>query len=118
MLDVLFEKGQIGRAVGGGGGGGDWGEVVKVLTTGGATLLLPSTIASSLPVTPQIVKDHIVFTNSALNKEISGVESQRIMIVTMSGLLGMVEKGKIVFEGALGGEMQVLHDLRDPLKRG
>lgn len=104
MLESLFEKGQISRS----GSGGDWGEIIKVLTAGKvrvgeaaacarpytdlvsdihtlqATLLLPSSPASSLPVTTQSLRDHIMFPVCGTN---AGT-----VFVTMSGLIGVVEE--------------------------
>ena len=46
-----------------------------------ATLLLPMTPASSLPLTPQTFKDHLIYT--APGSEV---------IVTLSGLVGSLEQ--------------------------
>jgi hypothetical protein len=127
MLDAIFDKGQIGRAKPG--EGGDWGEVLRTLIAGKvglastsrtrqhvpyspdqAVLLLPTTPSSSLPMTPQTLRDHIAFlsppipvseplavsrkssTSSLSEKGKAAVHDTVTMVVTMSGLVGVLKE--------------------------
>jgi hypothetical protein len=121
MLEAIFDKGQIGRAKPG--EGGDWGEVLRTLIAGKvslastlrakfsqAVLLLPMTPSSSLPMTPQTLRDHIAFlsppipvseplavsrkssTSSLSDKGKAAVHDTVTMVVTMSGLVGVLKE--------------------------
>ncbi|KAJ9103799.1 hypothetical protein QFC21_002261 [Naganishia friedmannii] len=73
MLEVAVERAQSGRKM-----GREWAVVVGCL--GKATLLLPSSPASTLPLTPQTFKDHIVFATPTGD-----------VLATMSGLIGYLD---------------------------
>lgn len=115
MLDTLFEKSQVYRTklpdsrAESSGVGGDWADIIKTLTKGQGTLLLPSTPASSLPITPKIMKDHVLFHQET--------ETKGTIVVTMSGLLGVREGGAIVFQSSLAVDSPVLQALREPSTR-
>lgn len=114
IIDALFDKCQLGK--GKMAEGGEWAEVIKILTAGKvsrlytdrevraqlqAILLLPTTPASSLPVTPQILRDHILFTSQAntcitprheKQDYVGGLESSPTIAVSLSGMVGIYSK--------------------------
>lgn len=73
----------------------------NVMVANQATLLLPSSPASSLPITSQTIKDHIIFTSTSTPTNPTGSHSSPAgaagaagasgMFVTMSGLIGNVD---------------------------
>lgn len=94
--------------------GGDWADLIKILTAGKvnqstvecvrdpgadmqAILLLPTTPASSLPVTPQILRDHILFTAQLSGcmtprHEKQGIDASPNIAVSLSGMVGTYTK--------------------------
>lgn len=104
MLETLFEKAQISRSAS---GGGDWGEILRVITAGKATLLLPRSSASSLPITAQVLRDHVIFTCPT-------TAASESVFVTMSGLVGIVEQDKITFESCVPPIHPLVQALKDP----
>ncbi|BEI81409.1 hypothetical protein CcaverHIS002_0205690 [Cutaneotrichosporon cavernicola] len=103
MVDSIFEKGSRARA------DGDWADLLKALTTGKAIILLPSSPASSLPMTPQTLRDHIAFLSPALPTP-SGPAS---VLVTLSGLVGSLQSGTVTFESCVPPDSSLLHALRN-----
>ncbi|KAJ9092234.1 hypothetical protein QFC19_008771 [Naganishia cerealis] len=72
-----------------------------------ATLLLPSSPASTLPLTPQTFKDHIVFTTPTGD-----------VLATMSGLVGYLDGDTVRFVSCVPGDHPLMDALRDPATRG
>lgn len=110
MLDTLFEKAFAYRAhmdqSGLSGVAAEWVDIVRCLTRGKALLMLPSSPASSLPITPQIMRDHVVLHDAGV-------------IVTLSGLVGRRRgDGKdIVIQSCLPAGAPVMQALRDAKMR-
>ncbi|KAJ9120066.1 hypothetical protein QFC22_002964 [Naganishia vaughanmartiniae] len=100
MLEVAVERAQSGRKM-----RREWAVVVGCL--GKATLLLPSSPASSLPLTPQTFKDHIVFATSTGD-----------VLATMSGLVGYLDGDTVRFVSCVPSDHPLLEALRDPATRG
>lgn len=116
IIDAVFDKCQLGN--GKMAEGGDWAEVIRILTAGKvsrtdagslqdrgliiqAILLLPTTPASSLPITPQILRDHILFIAQSSGcmtplherRESEGGLSDSVSIaVSLSGMVGTYSK--------------------------
>jgi hypothetical protein len=135
MIEAVYEKCQLGK--GKMAEGGDWAEVIKVLTAGKvssftthdvafthtqqAVLLLPTTPASSLPTTPQILRDHIVFlsppdtpaTSQLKGKERDDNVESVCMVVSLSGMIGTMRGGKVQFESILPSDSPLVQALRD-----
>jgi len=87
-------------------------------------LLLPTTPASSLPVTPQILRDHIVFmvsSDSSTRRPSKGKEASRAdvdeLFVSLSGMLGTMKGSKICFESMLPPDSSLMQAIRDPALR-
>lgn len=116
IIDAVFEKCQLGK--GKMAEGGDWVDVIKILTAGKvshsvrwrryeqsshwkAVLLLPTTPASSLPITPQILRDHILFVSQGSacltpvgeKSELgSRLSTSRSIAVSLSGMVGTLQE--------------------------
>lgn len=106
MIDTVFEKVAVGRRT----AEGEWGEVLKVLSAGKvrcswkmnhfgdssaelmtqAVLLLPATSTSSLPITPQILRDHIAYLSTPMPLTLAASRARSSDAVS--------EKGKEVAE--------------------
>jgi hypothetical protein len=87
-------------------------------------LLLPTTPASSLPVTPQILRDHIVFmvsSDSSSRRPSKGKEASRTdteeLFVSLSGMLGTIKGSKICFESMMPPDSPLMQAIRDPALR-
>ncbi|ORY31203.1 hypothetical protein BCR39DRAFT_526838 [Naematelia encephala] len=124
MIDAILDKGMIGRSKGP--EGGDWGELLKVISSGKAVLLLPTTPSSSLPMAPQTLRDHIAFISPPISVPVISDESGSSekpseinvsVVVTLSGLLGTLSGSNIVFESSLPPDSLVLAALREPSTR-
>ncbi|WRT70689.1 uncharacterized protein IL334_007687 [Kwoniella shivajii] len=130
MIDAIFDKGQLGR--GKVGEGGDWGDLLRILMGGKAVLLLPTTPASSLPMTPQTLKDHIAFiappvplASSSFTSKQPGNDTSRVsaekevlgesasVFVTLSGMIGTLRDDAISIESTVPFDSPLLRDLRD-----
>ncbi|ODN99475.1 hypothetical protein L198_03319 [Cryptococcus wingfieldii CBS 7118] len=112
MIDAIFDKGQLGRAKMG--EGGDWGELLRILIGGQAILLLPTTPSSSLPMTPQTLRDHVTFISPPVH---SGEQESVSVIVTLSGLIGTLKGRNITIESAIPPDSPLLRSLKDPATR-
>ncbi|WVQ70671.1 hypothetical protein IAR50_000193 [Cryptococcus sp. DSM 104548] len=112
MIDAIFDKGQLGRTKIG--EGGDWGELLRILMGGQAILLLPTTPSSSLPMTPQTLRDHVTFISPPVQ---SGEQESVSVIVTLSGLIGTLKGSDITIESAIPPDSLLLRSLRDPATR-
>ncbi|WVQ95627.1 hypothetical protein IAU59_002725 [Kwoniella sp. CBS 9459] len=136
MIDAIFEKGQQGRAKAG--EGGEWGDLLRILMGGKAILLLPTTPSSSLPMTPQTLRDHIGFisppvplaSSSSTSKlpghaSIAGDHEKGSMdtdinthvLVTLSGLVGTLRGSHITLESTLPADSPLLAALKDATAR-
>ncbi|KAL7422907.1 hypothetical protein Q5752_002204 [Cryptotrichosporon argae] len=116
MIDAIFEKGLLGRARIG--EGGDWGEVLRVLISGKAIVILPSSPASSLPMTPQTLRDHIAFLSPPLAVIApDGQQGATSVLVTLSGLIGTLSGDVVTFESAVPSDSPLLSALRDATAR-
>ncbi|WWD08310.1 hypothetical protein V865_006421 [Kwoniella europaea PYCC6329] len=134
MIDAIFDKGQLGRAKAG--EGGDWSDLLRILMGGKAVLLLPTTPSSSLPMTPQTLKDHVAFiappvslaSSSFTSKqpgnalEASSDEKTSTMdsvsvFVTMSGMIGTIQNDTVSFESTVPPDSPLIRDLRDATTR-
>nr|XP_019007358.1 uncharacterized protein I206_07924 [Kwoniella pini CBS 10737]OCF46139.1 hypothetical protein I206_07924 [Kwoniella pini CBS 10737] len=134
MIDAIFDKGQLGRAKAG--EGGDWGDLLRILMGGKAILLLPTTPSSSLPMTPQTLRDHVAFVappvplaSSSYTSKQPGNSSQIFniekatsnecvsVVVTLSGLIGTIRDDLITFESSVPYESPLIRDLRDASTR-
>ncbi|OCF43608.1 guanyl-nucleotide exchange factor [Kwoniella heveanensis CBS 569] len=134
MIDAIFEKGQQGRAKAG--EGGEWGDLLRILMGGKAILLLPTTPSSSLPMTPQTLRDHIGFisppvplasssstsklpghASSAEELEKDALEINTHVLVTLSGLVGTLRGTSITFESTLPYDSPLLAALKDATTR-
>ncbi|WWD20698.1 hypothetical protein CI109_105174 [Kwoniella shandongensis] len=133
MIDAIFDKGQLGRAKAG--EGGDWGDLLRILMGGKAILLLPTTPSSSLPMTPQTLRDHIAFlsppvplaSSSYTSKQPSNESnsfnekedpaSNTNVLVTLSGLIGTLKGTTITFESTIPSDSPTLSALRDAATR-
>lgn len=110
MLDTLFEKAYAYRAHMDQGGfsgvAADWVDIVRCLTRGKAVLMLPTSQASSLPITPQIMRDHVVLHDAGI-------------VVTLSGLVGRrrSDDKEIVIQSCLSADAPVMQALRDAKAR-
>ncbi|ORX41021.1 hypothetical protein BD324DRAFT_654638 [Kockovaella imperatae] len=110
MIDTIFERSLGGASTKGKSvDNGEWAEIVKILMTGKAILLLPTTPASSsLPLTAQNVRDHVAFVGPALpdprRRSIGSPADNGAMVVTLSGLLGTMKDSTIFFESVLGSD--------------
>jgi hypothetical protein len=51
-------------------------------------MLLPTTPSSSLPMTPQTLRDHIAFVSPSINTESEKGGFSVCVLVTLSGLVG------------------------------
>ncbi|GMK54659.1 hypothetical protein CspeluHIS016_0112450 [Cutaneotrichosporon spelunceum] len=103
MVDSIFEKGARARA------DGDWADLLKALTTGKAIILLPSSPASSLPMTPQTLRDHVAF----LSPPLATPSGSANVLVTLSGLIGSLQGGTVTFESCVPSDAPLLHALRN-----
>ncbi|EIW69899.1 hypothetical protein TREMEDRAFT_73653 [Tremella mesenterica DSM 1558] len=119
MIDTIFEKGGTGRQKAG--EGGDWGDVLRILNDGKAFLLLPTSSSSSLPITPQILRDHIIYLGPSVSLPSSegGKESTTTcnVIVTLSGLVGTLHNSELSFQSIVPNDSPLLQALRDPSSR-
>nr|XP_018259602.1 uncharacterized protein I303_07670 [Kwoniella dejecticola CBS 10117]OBR81760.1 hypothetical protein I303_07670 [Kwoniella dejecticola CBS 10117] len=134
MIDAIFDKGQLGRAKAG--EGGDWGELLRILMGGKAVLLLPTTPSSSLPMTPQTLRDHVAFIAPPLplasssftskqpgnapagsSDEQSALSDSSSVFVTLSGLIGTTKEDVITFESTVPFDSPLIRDLRDAATR-
>ncbi|KAK6906608.1 hypothetical protein I203_100594 [Kwoniella mangroviensis CBS 8507] len=134
MIDAIFDKGQLGRAKAG--EGGDWGDLLRILMGGKAVLLLPTTPSSSLPMTPQTLKDHVAFiappvplASSSFTSKQPGNASQASsdekpstmdsvsVFVTMSGMIGTIQNDIVSFESTVPSDSPLIRDLRDATTR-
>ncbi|WVF68072.1 hypothetical protein IAT40_002835 [Kwoniella sp. CBS 6097] len=130
MIDAIFEKGQQGRAKAG--EGGEWGDLLRILMGGKAILLLPTTPSSSLPMTPQTLRDHIGFisppvplasssstskhpghASNAEDDEKDASETNTHVLVTLSGLIGTLRGNNVTFESTLPADSPLLVALKD-----
>lgn len=102
MIEAIYDKGTRARDA------GDWAELLKVLTSSKAVLLLPETAASSLPMTPQTLRDHIGF--------IAPPSGDGAVVITLSGLIGTLRGTELSFESTAPGS-PLLAALRDDEKR-
>ncbi|EJT51854.1 guanyl-nucleotide exchange factor [Trichosporon asahii var. asahii CBS 8904] len=102
MIEAIYDKGTRARDA------GDWAELLKVLTSNKAVLLLPETAASSLPMTPQTLRDHIGF--------IAPPSGDGAVVITLSGLIGTLRGTVLSFESTAPGS-PLLAALRDDEKR-
>ncbi|KAH7908353.1 hypothetical protein BJ138DRAFT_1012992 [Hygrophoropsis aurantiaca] len=80
MVDKLTSEGE------------EWGEIWTAITKGGASLLLPLEHVS-VEITPQLVRDHVVFTNTQHDEHVS--------VLTMSGLRGQLVNSVLTFRSTL-----------------
>ncbi|RDB15935.1 hypothetical protein Hypma_003597 [Hypsizygus marmoreus] len=88
----------------------EWTEVWTTVTTGKATLLLPSEQASSNDkLTPGFVKDHIVLCD--------GPSRKNAPIVTLSGLRGVLNNKTLTFRSSIHPSSKVFQDLLAPSSR-
>ncbi|WVR08545.1 hypothetical protein IAU60_005600 [Kwoniella sp. DSM 27419] len=129
MIDAIFDKGQQGR--GKSGEGGDWGDLLRTLMSGKAILLLPSTPSSSLPMTPQTLRDHIAFisppmpsASSSYTSKLPGIyvnedldNENTHVLVTLSGMIGTLNGTSICFESTVPSESSLMNALRDVTTR-
>lgn len=102
MIEAIYDKGTRARDA------GDWAELLKVLTSSKAVLLLPETAASSLPMTPQTLRDHIGF--------LAPPSGDGAVVITLSGLIGTLRSTELSFESTAPGS-PLLAALRDDEKR-
>ncbi|KAL1410017.1 hypothetical protein Q8F55_004019 [Vanrija albida] len=112
MIDAIFEKGARVRAE----GSSDWSDLLKVLTSGKAIIMLPSTPASSLPMTPQTLRDHVAFLSPpiALTRAQSPTAS---VLVTLSGLIGTLRGTTVTFESTVPSDSALISSLREDSSR-
>ncbi|WVW80846.1 hypothetical protein I302_102836 [Kwoniella bestiolae CBS 10118] len=134
MIDAIFDKGQLGRAKAG--EGGDWGDLLRILMGGKAVLLLPTTPSSSLPMTPQTLRDHVAFiappvplaSSSFTSKQPGNASSEPderedpaidsiCVLVTLSGMIGTIKNDSITFESTVPSDSPLIRDLRDATTR-
>ncbi|KAK4685811.1 hypothetical protein P7C73_g4329, partial [Tremellales sp. Uapishka_1] len=119
MLDAIFEKSQLGRARAG--EGGDWGDLLRVLMCGKAIMFLPTSPSSSLPMTPQTLRDHIAFLSPFHPLSNTGDHSSSTasiaIVVTLSGLVGTLSGTTITFESTIPSDSPMLSALRDSVLR-
>lgn len=102
MIDAIIDKSQASRpAIG---DATDWGDLLRVLMAGKvryplrleliwlqATLLLPTTSSSSLPITPQLLKDHVAFISPPTPPASANMDTA-LVVVTLSGIVGSLIK--------------------------
>ncbi|KAK8850516.1 hypothetical protein IAR55_004434 [Kwoniella newhampshirensis] len=133
MIDAIFDKGQLGRAKAG--EGGDWGDLLRILMGGKAILLLPTTPSSSLPMTPQTLRDHIAFlsppvplASSSFTSKLPGNGTRSLdgkdehagstsVLVTLSGLIGTFKGTTITIESTIPSDSPLHTALRDSATR-
>lgn len=89
-----------------------WAEIWNVITTGKATLLLPTDQYQSNfheAITPEFVKDHIVFC--------CGPSRDQAPIVTLSGLRGQIDENSLTIQSTLPISSKSFKLLSDPNTR-
>ncbi|TXT11100.1 hypothetical protein VHUM_01851 [Vanrija humicola] len=111
MIDAIFEKGARARAE-----GSDWADLLKVLTSGKAIIMLPSTPASSLPMTPQTLRDHVAFLSPPI--PLTGAQPPTAsVLVTLSGLIGTLRGTTVTFESTVPSDSALISALREDSSR-
>ncbi|WWC92284.1 uncharacterized protein L201_007238 [Kwoniella dendrophila CBS 6074] len=133
MIDAIFDKGQLGRAKAG--EGGDWGDLLRILMGGKAVLFLPTTPSSSLPMTPQTLRDHVAFISPPVpvasssftskqpgnavsdSRQAKDISENISVFVTLSGMIGTIKDDLITFESIVPLDSPLIRDLRDATTR-
>ncbi|KAL5537087.1 hypothetical protein ACEPAF_910 [Sanghuangporus sanghuang] len=87
-----------------------WTEVWAVIATGKAALLLPTEVASSREaITPEFVKDHIIFCE--------GSAREKSPFVTLSGLRGTIDGDDLLIQSSIPTSSKLFKALSDAATR-
>ncbi|KAH8116246.1 hypothetical protein DFH11DRAFT_1506064 [Phellopilus nigrolimitatus] len=87
-----------------------WAEIWGMISTGKATLLLPTDQSSSHEIiTPEFMKDHIIFCNGSARNDAP--------FVTLSGLRGTIDEGNITIQSILPTSSKAFKALSNPVTR-